>query len=287
MRDVFIVEDEVMLQQLYADVLAMKGYEIVGVAANGEEAVARYRGFATRPDLVIMDHRMPGMGGLEAAQTIRLEDPEANIIIISADDAAVWESIRQGIPAMRKPFSISDLLTTIENSFPRDGSSEPGSGIPPIPLYFKPRSLYLADEEDGEKGIALFQALVENNYKGLVFSRRHPEALRPIHGFRDVPIIWLSTASIGDNPTISPNNVQKMLIMIGAAMAENPRTAVLVLGYEFILTNLEFDRALNLVQVLNDKVTSSKEAAVIFSMDTSVLEERSAKLMKKEFRMVP
>jgi len=283
MKDVFIVEDEVMLQQLYTDVLTMKGYNIIGIAANGEEAIEMYRKFQTRPDLVIMDHRMPGIGGLEAAQTIRMEDPKANIIMISADDSAVWESIKMGIPGMRKPFSISDLMATIEDSLPRDIPSEGSVKGPPIPEYVKPRTMYLAEEEDGRKGMDLFRSLIANGYRGLVFTRRHPETLRSDKVFRDIPLIWLSTTPASDIPTISPRNVQKILIMMGSAIAENPRTAIMVLGYEFILTNLEFERALNLVQVMNDRISASGECVAIFSMDTSVLEGKAAKLIRKEF----
>jgi len=287
MKDVFIVEDEEMLQQLYTDVLTMKGYNIVGIASTGEEAVKRYKEFPSRPDLVIMDHRMPGMGGLEAAQVIRTDDPEANIILVSADDTAVWESIKLGIVGMRKPFSITDLIATIESSSPKDASVKPlARKVPPIPSGIKGSGLYLIDEEDGKKGMEVLSAFLENGYKGICFTRKHPDTVRSRSGLQEIPIVWFSTTPSGSIPTISPQNVQKILIMLQTAMSESDRTVILVMGYEFILTNLEFERSLNLVQVLNDRTMAAKDTVVIFSLDTSILPEREAKLLRREFKVL-
>ncbi|MDG6226179.1 MAG: DUF835 domain-containing protein [Candidatus Thermoplasmatota archaeon] len=286
MKNIFVVEDEVMLQQLYSDLLSMRGYNILGVASNGEEAVDKYKGFDVRPDLVIMDHRMPGMGGLEAAQVIREFDPLANIIIISADDRAVWDSVKLGIASMRKPFSVTDLMTTLESSLPKGDPKIDVKESVPMPDYLKPRAMYLFEEEEGTSAIEHFRTLISNGYKGIIFTRKHPDTLLGTPWIKDIPTIWLSTAPTSNIPTISPGNIQKILIMLQSALVENTKLVVMVLGYEFIFTNVEFERVLNLVQVLGDRIAASESAFVIFSMDSSVIPDREAKLIKKEFKVV-
>lgn len=63
---------------------AMPGMEVVAEAETGEDAVSLY--LKEKPDLVLMDLSMPGIGGLEALRRIRTKDPGARVIIISVHD---------------------------------------------------------------------------------------------------------------------------------------------------------------------------------------------------------
>ncbi len=286
MMDVFIVEDEEMIQQLYRDILSMRGYNVSGVAGTGEEAVEMFKGFEKKPDLVIMDHRMPGMGGLEAARLIQDLDPSTKLILVSADDNAVWEALKMGIVGMKKPFNISDMLSTLEASAPRsspDGEKVEAKRKQPT---LKKSGLYLVKEENGEKGIRLFRELLDAGYGGLVFTRKHPNYLKEMKGMKDVPAAWFSSTPVKEITCISPLNIQKMLIMVQSAMTQGERSAVLVLGFEYILTNIDFNRALNLLQVLNDRIMTSDGSIVIFSMDLDILGDRERKLMMREFEEI-
>ncbi|MFW3145378.1 MAG: DUF835 domain-containing protein [Thermoplasmatota archaeon] len=284
--DVFIVEDEEMIQQLYMDILSVRGYNLIGVASSGIEAVEMFRKLEKKPDLVILDHRMPGMGGLEAAALMREMDKETKIILVSADDNAVWEALKMGIVGMRKPFNIGELLSNIEASIPRKVKENGSGGVkfsgePAI----KRSGMYLINEEGGVKAIQLFRELLDSGYSGLAFTRKHPSSLRMNPGLGDLPVAWFTSIPNSDYPCISPVNIQKLLIMVQSAMSENSETAVLVLGFEYILTNIEFIRVINLLQVLNDRIMSHPHCVVIFSLDLDVLEERESKLFQKEFEM--
>ncbi len=282
MMDVFIVEDEEMIQQLYRDVLSMRGYNVVDVAETGEEAVEKFRNFDKKPDLVIMDHRMPGMGGLDAARLLLEEDPSTKIILVSADDNAVWEALKIGIVGMRKPFNIGDLLSAIEASMPKDTPMRKLPSKVSEPLV-KHSGLYLVEEIDAKRSVEVFKTLLDNGYTGMAFTRKHPDLLMEMVEEKELPIIWFTSTPVKEYTSISPLNIQKLLIMVQSAVANNKRSAILVWGFEYILTNINFDRALNLLQVLNDRVMTTKDCIIIFSMDLEILEERERKLVSREF----
>ena len=64
------------------ETLESDGWEVVGEASNGREAVEKYR--QLRPDAVTLDIIMPGTNGMKALQTILRIDPKAKIVVVSA-----------------------------------------------------------------------------------------------------------------------------------------------------------------------------------------------------------
>ncbi|MGA1872770.1 MAG: DUF835 domain-containing protein [Thermoplasmatota archaeon] len=279
--EVFVVEDEKMIRELYRDALSVRGHELVGTASTGDEAVATIRNMERTPELIIMDHRMPGMSGLNAAREILEIDPEVKIVLVSADDNAVWESMKLGIFGMKKPFNIGDLMRSLEISV----SGGPPSGAVDLSRrdpILRDNGLYLIDESDGDRGIELFKELLEDGREGMAFTREHPSKLSVILGDHDVPVVWFSSSPAKDVTCISPLNIQKMLIMIQSVISRSERSVFYVGGFEYVLTNLQFERVLNLVQVLNDRVMSTGGSIVIFSLDLDVLDERQRRLLSKE-----
>jgi two-component system chemotaxis response regulator CheY len=284
--EVFIVEDEEIIQALYTDILEMRGHKVWGIASTGEEAIEKFGPSKDRPDLVIMDHRMPGMGGLDAARSIMEIEPDTRIILVSADDHAVWEALKMGIVGMRKPINIGDLLNAIE--------AVETDEVPPVkgPVKKKKepsiqkRGIYLIDETDGATGIRLFMELLDNGANGIAFTRKHPDDMTRELGDDHTPIVWFTSTPVKGYTCISPVNIQKMLIMIRSAFSKDGRSAALVRGFEYVLTNLQFDRALNLIQVLNDRTMSSEGDVVLLSLDLSILEERQKRLLIRECEVI-
>jgi two-component system, chemotaxis family, chemotaxis protein CheY len=113
-QTVLICDDAPYMRTLLGDIMQRGGLEVVGEAANGLEAVVKYK--ALRPDLVTMDIVMPEMSGLEAVREIRAHDPRARILICSAmeERGLVAEALEAGATAfITKPFKASGVLEAI------------------------------------------------------------------------------------------------------------------------------------------------------------------------------
>ncbi len=95
-KRVLIVDDSLLMRKMIGDTLVDSGWEVVGEASNGSEAVDLYR--ELQPDAVTMDIVMPETDGLWALQRILAEDPEAKIYVISAlnQTKLISEAIRKG-----------------------------------------------------------------------------------------------------------------------------------------------------------------------------------------------
>jgi CheY-like chemotaxis protein len=94
-----IVDDEEDMRFLVRAVIeaANHGLTVAGEAADGMEAIERWR--EERPEVVVLDHRMPGLTGLEVAERILAEHPAQRIILFSAylDDETSAEARRLGV----------------------------------------------------------------------------------------------------------------------------------------------------------------------------------------------
>jgi response regulator NasT len=113
-RRVLIAEDEALIRLDLAEMLAEEGYEVVGEAGDGETAVRLTR--EHKPDLVILDVKMPIMDGIAAAEQIA-GDRLAPVVILTAFSQRDLVERAQAAGAMAylvKPFQKSDLVPAIE-----------------------------------------------------------------------------------------------------------------------------------------------------------------------------
>lgn len=79
---VLVVDDTDHVRNMLVDMLELDGFQVVGSAADGREAITVAAD--TSPDVIVMDYKMPGMDGLTAAKAIRERDPSQAIIIYTA-----------------------------------------------------------------------------------------------------------------------------------------------------------------------------------------------------------
>jgi response regulator NasT len=118
-RRVLIAEDEALIRLDLAEMLAEEGYEVVGEAGDGETAVRLTR--EHKPDLVILDVKMPIMDGIAAAEQIA-GDRLAPVVILTAFSQRDLVERAQAAGAMAylvKPFQKSDLVPAIEIALSR------------------------------------------------------------------------------------------------------------------------------------------------------------------------
>jgi two-component system chemotaxis response regulator CheY len=114
-KKVLIVDDAVFMRNMIRDIFTSSGFQVVGEAANGLEAVEKFR--ELRPDLTTMDIVMPFKSGIEATREIVKVDPRAVVIMCSAlgQEALVMEAIEAGASDfIVKPFKSEDVIAVVK-----------------------------------------------------------------------------------------------------------------------------------------------------------------------------
>ena len=114
---ILIVDDAAFMRMMIKDILSKNGYEIVGEAADGAQAVQLYQD--THPDLVTMDITMPEMDGITALKEIKKVNPQAKVIMCSAmgQQAMVIDAIQAGAKDfIVKPFQADRVLEAISKA---------------------------------------------------------------------------------------------------------------------------------------------------------------------------
>ncbi|MDX2207367.1 MAG: response regulator [Gemmatimonadales bacterium] len=115
-KTVLICDDAIFMRTMVGDILTQAGFEVVGEAETGVQAVEKYKHL--RPDLVTMDIVMPDMGGIDAVKAIIAHDPNAKILMCSAmgQQQLVVEAIQAGAKDfVVKPFQPARVLEAVKN----------------------------------------------------------------------------------------------------------------------------------------------------------------------------
>jgi two-component system, response regulator PdtaR len=116
---VVIAEDEAIIRLDLKEILETAGFDVVGEAAQGDRAVALVE--EHRPDLVILDVKMPGMDGVQAAREITARHQVAVLILTAFSQRELIEEAREaGVTAyLVKPFRREELLPAIDDVLAR------------------------------------------------------------------------------------------------------------------------------------------------------------------------
>lgn len=111
---VVIAEDEAIIRLDLKESLEEEGYEVVGEAGRGDQAIELVR--SLRPDLVILDIKMPGVDGLTAARTIAADRICAVLMLTAFSQREIIEEARDAgaLAYLVKPFQKNDLIPAIE-----------------------------------------------------------------------------------------------------------------------------------------------------------------------------
>jgi AmiR/NasT family two-component response regulator len=118
-RSVVIAEDEALIRMDLAEMLTEEGYDVVGQAGDGAKAVELAQ--ALRPDLVILDVKMPVLDGISAAERIASQRIAPVVILTAFSQRDLVERARDAgaMAYLVKPFSVTDLVPAIEMAVSR------------------------------------------------------------------------------------------------------------------------------------------------------------------------
>ena len=117
MARVLVVDDAVFMRKVVSDALNKGGHEVIGEAANGQEAVDQFQ--SLKPEVMTLDITMPEKDGLAALQEIIGLDPSARVIMCSAlgQESKVLESIKIGAKDfIVKPFKAERVLGAVDKA---------------------------------------------------------------------------------------------------------------------------------------------------------------------------
>lgn len=115
MTSIFIVEDDLSLQRLYEMMITTFGFKVVDKASNGKEAIEKFMSFSSKPDLILMDHRMPVKNGIDTAIELLKINNRTKIIFASADNSVNGRALEIGAAAfIKKPFTVVELHNEIK-----------------------------------------------------------------------------------------------------------------------------------------------------------------------------
>jgi two-component system chemotaxis response regulator CheY len=118
-RTLLVVDDAVIIRKIIKDTVAKLGWEVVGEAGNGQEAIEQYQKLG--PDAVTLDLVMPEHDGLHALRGIIKADPEAKVVVVSAIDQSgvLKDAFKAGAADfVVKPFDGDNLRNTLEQLVP-------------------------------------------------------------------------------------------------------------------------------------------------------------------------
>ncbi len=110
---ILVVDDEPSICELLSEFLSLLGYQVF-TAGNGGEAVSRFK--EKRPDIVLLDIKMPGMSGIDVLRKIKEHDSEAKVIMVSAfgDIDTVRTTLKMGaFRHLEKPVDLELLKKTL------------------------------------------------------------------------------------------------------------------------------------------------------------------------------
>lgn len=112
---IMVVDDSPFASKQIKDIVEDNGYEVIGYAKDGEEAIELYK--ELKPDIVILDIIMPGLNGLETAKILKKQDPAVKILMLSSlCDAGTMEEVKSiGVKHLiPKPLEADVLLASLE-----------------------------------------------------------------------------------------------------------------------------------------------------------------------------
>ena len=115
--NIFIVDDDQSVLRLLKLLFQGMGFQVIGTAANGQIAIDKFRAFPKKPDILIIDYRMPIKNGIDTIIEILKINHHSKIIFTTADIRVKEQALRAGAYyVLFKPFKFEVLLKSIRDA---------------------------------------------------------------------------------------------------------------------------------------------------------------------------
>lgn len=167
---VVIADDHALFRDGLRSLLEARGVEVVAEAANGQDAVELTR--LHRPDIVLMDLGMPVLDGLAATRLLLAENPEFNVVVVTAseDDADLFDAIKSGARGyLHKNLEADQLLAFLEGVLRGEPALSPGLARKVLQEFASPRPAQ--PEVAGDDLTARERDVLELMVRGVVSNR--------------------------------------------------------------------------------------------------------------------
>jgi DNA-binding response OmpR family regulator len=170
--NILVVDDEAVARQSLTDILRLEGYNVAAVP-NGQAAIEHVR--ANPVDLMVVDLRMPGIGGLEVVQVVNQVSPETEVILLTAygsTDTAI-QALRLRIhDYLLKPASPAQILQSVKKGLARRSTK----------LRVKSGSVDIAEMDDAIKEFTLKDGTIVDLARRQIRCKGKIEHLTPAEG---------------------------------------------------------------------------------------------------------
>lgn len=114
-KRVVIVDDNIDITGVFADIFEVTGNKVVGIGHDGRDALELF--LKHKPDFIFIDVMMPVMNGIEALKAIKENEPNAKVIMVTADNSTNTIKDLEKLNATAiifKPFKIEDIINVIK-----------------------------------------------------------------------------------------------------------------------------------------------------------------------------
>jgi DNA-binding response OmpR family regulator len=112
--DIFVVDDELDFIDIYRRIFETVGVRIFDYAQSGEEALEKLAKSTKKPDLIIMDHHLPGITGIDTTVRILEKDPTVSILFVSVDEQVKHLALKNGaVDFISKPFTMDTFISRV------------------------------------------------------------------------------------------------------------------------------------------------------------------------------
>ena len=247
---VLVADDDAELRAVVVEYLEGHGLETIE-AVNGLELLLHVK--RARPDAVVLDLRMPRLGGLEAMKRIRAFDPSIRIVVVTAevDDMVRGEASALGARAvLGKPIAFAELLAALGASATFAVASPPEADPTPAPATGHPRGVrsparvLVIDDDDAVREL-LAEFLTLRGYEVAQAARAAAGATAIAQSTPDIVLLDIDMPGLSGAdalPTIRAMAPRAVVVMVSGTDDEAVAKRTLAFGaFDYLVKPIDFD----------------------------------------------